>query len=72
MKKSEPFLVTVTLSDDSYSALLIKVQEWYGSLVGDWTIQASHYLSDRFAKKAYYFAVIKKTRQELTSLPKQG
>ena len=64
MKKSEPSLVTVTLSDDSYGALLIKVQEWYSSLVGDWSVQASHYLSDRFAKQAYYFAVIKKTRQD--------
>ena len=65
MKKSEPSLVTVTLSDESYGALLIKVDAWYSSLNGDWTIQASHYLSDRFAKKAYYFAVIKKTRHTM-------
>jgi len=70
MKKLEPSLVTVTLSDDSYGALLIKVQEWYGSLKGNWTIQASHFLSDRFAKKAYYFAVIKKDPSQVTGLPK--
>ena len=63
MKKSETSLVTVTLSDESYAALMIKVQDFFNSLVGDWNIQTSHFVSDRFAKKAYYFAVIKKARQ---------
>lgn len=64
MQKSEPSLVTVTLSDESYAALIIKVEAFYQSLKGDWNVEASHYLSDRFAKKAYYFAVLKEARQK--------
>lgn len=64
MQKSEPSLVTVTLSDESYAALIIKVQSFYQGLKGDWSIQSDHFLSDRFAKKAYYFAVMKEARQK--------
>ena len=52
MQKSEPSLVTVTLSDESDAALIIKVQAFYQGLKGDWSIQSDHFLSDRFAKKA--------------------
>ena len=64
MQKLEPSLVTVTLSDESYAALIIKVQAFYQGLNGDWSIQSDHFLSDRFAKKAYYFGVMKEARQK--------
>ena len=64
MPTSEPSLVTVTLSDESYAALMIKVQAFYDNLVGDWSIETSHFVSDRFAKKAYYFGVMKKATQK--------
>jgi hypothetical protein len=54
----------VTLSDESYGALLIKVDAFYQSLKGNWSVQTSHFLSDRYAKKAYYFAVMKEARQK--------
>jgi ribonuclease HIII len=50
----------VSLSDESYGALLLKIQAFYETLHGDYTIETSHIVSDRFAKKAYYFAVLKK------------
>lgn len=64
MQKSEPSLVTVTLSDESYAALIIKVEAFFQSLKGEWSVEASHYLSDRYAKKAYYFAILKEARQK--------
>jgi hypothetical protein len=52
--------MTVTLSDDTYGALLLKVSEFYNTLKGDYSIECSHIMSDRFSKRAYYFAVVKK------------
>ena len=60
MKKQETFYTTVTLSDESYSGLLLKISTFYEGLNTDYSIVDSHIVSDRFAKKAYYFAVLKK------------
>ena len=59
MMKSETSLTTVTLSDDTYGSLLLKVQEFYNAQHNDLEILSSSFLSDRFAKKAYYFAILK-------------
>ena len=60
MEKLNSSLMTVTLSDDTYGALLLKVSEFYNTLKGDYSIECSHIMSDRFSKRAYYFAVLKK------------
>ena len=60
MTKLENSLITVTLSDESYAGLFLKMAAFYESLNFECEISASHIESDRFAKKAYYFAVLKK------------
>lgn len=62
MKKSKDSLSTVTLSDETYAALMLKVDAFYQGLSTDYTVLTSNFVSDRFAKKAYYFAVLKRTR----------
>ena len=62
MKKSKDLsgVITVSLSDESYGALMLKVQDFYSSLKGEYTVMTDNFISDRFAKRAYYFATIKK------------
>lgn len=60
MKKPETFYTTVTLSDESYSALLLKISTFFEGLNTDYAVVDSHIVSDRFAKKAYYIAILKK------------
>jgi hypothetical protein len=50
---------TVTLSDQTFAGLLIKVSEYYLALSGEFDICDAHFVSDRYAKRAYYFAVLK-------------
>lgn len=45
------------LSAESYAELLITVQKWWETEGGDANVVDSHYLSDRFSKKTYYFLV---------------
>lgn len=45
------------LSAESYAELLITVQKWWETEGGDAHVVDSHYLSDRFSKKTYYFLV---------------
>jgi hypothetical protein len=51
---------TVTISDDAYSTLLLKVTEYIGSMPSDHEIVSSDFLSDRFAKRAYWFAICRR------------
>jgi len=60
MKMQEISYTTVTLSDESYSGLLLKISSFYEGLKVHYLIVDSHIVSDRFAKKAYYIAVLKK------------
>lgn len=62
MPKLNDSLTTVTLSDETYAALMLKVAEFYEALSDDYTVLTSNFVSDRFSKKAYYFAVLKRTR----------
>ena len=59
------------LSDESYAGLLIKVQDFYNGLVGDYTVMTSNFISDRFAKRAYYFATIKKGQEPIVPTPSE-
>lgn len=45
------------LSSESYADLLIAVQRWWETDGGDASVVDSHFLSDRFSKKTYYFLV---------------
>jgi len=47
------------LSDDNYAVLLIKVQHFYNGLDENAEILTSQFISDRYSKKAYYFAVFR-------------
>lgn len=62
MMSYEDFLYTVTLSDDSYAGLILKVEEYYRNenTDKDLNLLSSHFVSDRFSKKVYYFAVLKR------------
>lgn len=60
MKMQEISYTTVTLSDESYSGLLLKISSFYEGLNVHYLIVDSHIVSDRFAKKAYYIAILKK------------
>jgi len=53
-------VTTVSLSDDSYAGLMLKVQGFYNALNGDFVVMTDNFISDRFAKRAYYFATIRK------------
>lgn len=59
MMKSEIFLTTITLSEETYSALLLKVAAFYQAQNPNITVLTSQFLSDRFSKMAYYFAVVR-------------
>ena len=73
MKKSNDSLAvtTVSLSDETYAGLLIKVQDFYNALQGDYTVTSDNFFSDRFAKRAYYFATIKKGQEQNAPTPSQ-
>jgi hypothetical protein len=60
MRKLDSSLITVTLSDESYAGLFLKMAAFYQSLDFECEVLASHIESDRFSKKAYYFAALKK------------
>jgi hypothetical protein len=62
MMNYEDFLFTVTLSDETYAGLLIKVEEFYRNQppVNDLQVLTSDFVSDRYSKKVYYFAVLKR------------
>ena len=64
-------VTTVCLSDESYAGLLIKVQDFYNGLIGDYTVMTSNFISDRFAKRAYYFATIKKGQEPKVPTPSE-
>lgn len=53
------FLTTITLSDDNYAVLLLRVQKFYDGISEDAEILTSQFISDRYSKKAYYFAVLR-------------
>jgi len=59
----------VSLSDESYGALMLKVQDFYSSLNGAYTVMTDNFISDRFAKRAYYFATIKKGPEHKVPAP---
>ena len=63
--------MTVTLSDQSYSALLLKVSDFYNGLRGDYEVMTDNFISDRFAKRAYYFATIKKGQEQVVPTPSE-
>ena len=73
MMKSNDLLgvITVCLSDESYGALMLKVQNFYGSLKGDYTVMTDNFISDRFAKRAYYFATVKKGQEQKVPTPSE-
>ena len=62
MTSYEDFLYTVTLSDETYAGLLIKVEEFYRNQppVDDLKVLTSDFVSDRYSKRVYYFAVLKR------------
>ncbi len=62
MMNYEDFLFTVTLSDETYAGLLVKVEDYYRNQIKTKNLQVltSDFVSDRFSKKAYYFAVLKR------------
>ena len=64
-------VTTVVLSDESYAGLLIKVQDFYNGLMGDYVVMTSNFISDRFARRAYYFATIKKGQEHEVPTPSE-
>ena len=64
-------VTTVSLSDESYGALLLKVAGFYASLKGEYTVMTDNFISDRFAKRAYYFATIKKGQEQVVPTPSE-
>jgi hypothetical protein len=59
MQTHEGFLSSVTLSDDNYGVLLIKVREFFENADPNLEVLASHFVSDRYSKRSYYFAVLR-------------
>ena len=47
MQTHESFLSSVTLSDDNYGVLLIKVREFFENADPNLEVLASHFVSDR-------------------------
>ena len=71
MKNYEDFsttVTTVTLSDESYSALLLKVAEYYRVQKEGLEVLTSSFVSDRFSKKVYYFAVLKRGNNQINDV----
>lgn len=64
----EDFLYTVTLSDDSYSGLILKVSEYYRNERKGLMVLTSDFVSDRFSKKVYYFAVLKRGNNQINDV----
>lgn len=61
-------VTTVTLSDESYATLLIKVEEYYRNQNQGLVVLTSSFVSDRFSKKAYYFAVLKRGNNQINDV----
>jgi len=68
MMNYEDFLYTVTLSDDSYSGLILKVSEYYRNERKGLMVLTSDFVSDRFSKKVYYFAVLKRGNNQINDV----
>jgi len=73
MKKSSDLLAvtTVSLSDETFAGLMLKVQQFYNGLKGNYVVMTDNFISDRFAKRAYYFATIKKGQEQIVPTPSQ-
>jgi len=65
MMNYEDFLYTVTLSDDSYSGLILKVSEYYRNERKGLHVLTSDFVSDRYSKKVYYFAILKRGNNQI-------
>ena len=50
---------------------MLKVQDFYSSLKGDYIVMTDNFISDRFAKRAYYFATIKKGQEQKVPTPSE-
>jgi hypothetical protein len=73
MKKLKDLSVvtTVSLSDDTFAGLMLKVQSFYNGYKGNYTVMTDNFISDRFAKRAYYFATIKKGQEHKVPTPSE-
>lgn len=68
MMNYEDFLFSVTLSDESYAGLILKVEEYFRNEKKDLAILSSHFVSDRFSKKVYFFAVLKRDNSQINDV----
>lgn len=58
----------VTISDETYAGLMLKVQDYWLALNQEVEVVDSQITSDRYSQRAYYLAVLKERtpRSELT------
>jgi hypothetical protein len=50
---------------------MLKVQSFYNGYKGEYTVMTDNFISDRFAKRAYYFATIKKGQEHVVPTPSE-